>query len=162
MGDRCTGRCCRDFDLPFTPDALRAAAATARAAREAQEPTAPGAVARVRNAEVEQIAAMVIPLRPEPGAPTRYRYRCANYDEDSGDCAIYDRRPDMCRDFPYGHACAFGDRCDWDAAREGRAVNHHKIVLRSRDQETHRIERVHLRVLREEDESFSIRRAVSA
>jgi len=149
MGDRCTGRCCRDFDLPFTPDALRAAAAASRAAREAQEPLAPGAIPPFRNAEVEQIAAMVIPVRPEPGNPYHYRYRCAHYDEDSGDCAIYDHRPDMCIDFPYGSACSFGERCEWDAARSGRAGFNHRLLCRSRDQETHRIERYHLRVLQE-------------
>ena len=35
----------------------------------------------------------------------------------TGDCGIYDSRPDMCRHYPYGRSCDHGDACGWTAAR---------------------------------------------
>lgn len=151
MGDRCTGRCCRDFFLPFTPESLRAAAARAQEERLAELPLAPGVTdlpssPQSHRAELEQIAAMVVPFRPAgPDSSRGYRYSCVNLDED-GDCAIYDRRPDMCRNYPYGHRCDFGTRCDWDAAREGGARDPGQDVRRARDPVTHAVLRVHLRM----------------
>lgn len=146
MGDRCTGRCCRDFRLPFTPASLHAAAARERARRAEAPAPKPGVAVEARSTEIEQIASMVCPVRPEPGDPTAYRFSCVHLDED-GDCAIYEHRPDMCRDFPYGHACFFGHRCDWDAARAGEVTYAGRDVRRVRDSANFTIQRVHLRVV---------------
>lgn len=147
MGDRCTGRCCRDFRLPFTPASLHAAAAAARARREATPPPEPGAV-HVQlpyQVEIEQIASMVVPVRPAADSKDAYQFSCVHIDDD-GDCVIYKDRPQMCRNYPYGHACVFGDRCSWDAAREGAVAEVGRAVRHTRDPITFAIERVHLHV----------------
>lgn len=48
--------------------------------------------------------------KPDPRSPVKYvqkffkgkdRWICEHYDIESGDCLIYDTRPQMCRDFEY-------------------------------------------------------------
>lgn len=165
MGDRCTGRCCRDFRLPFTPASLHAAASAARAQREAEEASSEPGVARFQSTyrlEVEQIASMVVPVRPAADSKTAYHFSCVHIDDD-GDCVIYKDRPQMCRNYPYGQACVFGDRCTWDAAREGAVQNHCRAVLHARDQNTFAVVRVHLHVLPpNEPDTDLVAREVSA
>lgn len=48
----------------------------------------------------------------------RYFYSCAHLSE-SGDCAIYARRPSMCVRYPYGKRCAH-EACTWADARRVR------------------------------------------
>lgn len=146
MGDRCTGRCCWDFRLPFTPASLHAAAERERARRAAAPPPEPGAAVEAPFTEIEQIASMVVPFRPAPDEKNAYHFRCVHAEED-GDCANYERRPDMCRNFPYGRACPFGDRCSWDAARAGAVPDLGRAVRRVRDPRDFSIQRVHLYVV---------------
>lgn len=80
---RCSGHCCSAFRLPFAPDELRERAAG----------IADGAF----------IADMVIPLGPPADDLGGYRYSCRHLV--GGDCAVYDARPRMCRDYPYGRRC---------------------------------------------------------
>ncbi len=102
MGDRCTGQCCRAFFLPYSPEALDALAA------------------RQPDEETLQVHGMVVHLglfdvNPAGGlnpVPCHY-YTCKHFDEPSGNCGIYETRPKMCRDFPYGKPCPFPD-CGWD------------------------------------------------
>ncbi len=101
MGDRCTGRCCRGFSLPYSPTGLASRAAA-------------GGIE-----DGEQIAAMVIPLGESPTLPGHWRYDCRNL-LPSGDCAVYESRPRMCSRYPYGRHCIHGDECEWDDARLGR------------------------------------------
>ena len=72
-----TGRCCAAFPLPSDPE--------------------------------PQIVAMVVPLSPEdalarlatfgvPGPFTEPLYTCVHWDEETGRCRDYDRRPSFCRD----------------------------------------------------------------
>lgn len=53
-----------------------------------------------------------------PDGYVRTLYTCRHL-LTSGDCGIYETRPVMCRDFPYGRACPHGEACAWDGAREG-------------------------------------------
>jgi Fe-S-cluster containining protein len=56
-----------------------------------------------RFTDGEQIAAMVIPIEPSENG---WWYTCRNLQED-GLCAVYETRPAMCREYPYGDQCMF-------------------------------------------------------
>jgi len=120
MGDRCTGACCREFVLSgigHTPEEI-------------------DAHLRARAIEGTFIADMIIPLRPveagtllpngsisgDPPLGGGWIFTCRHFDEAAGNCTAYALRPRMCRSYPYGSRCEHGDRCTWDAAREGRAA----------------------------------------
>lgn len=111
----CLGLCCAAFYLPHTLD-------TVRAGRD------PSNGKHLR--EAAQIGAMVVELTPEEArerherfggqvAADRFRdedaghhFTCRNWDEATRRCRIYDERPAMCADFPYGRACQYGgDAC---------------------------------------------------
>ncbi len=88
---RCTGHCCRSFRLSKSIVSLRAS----------------------EHRDARLIAAMVKPIGMFPvGAtlPTGETslggayFDCRMLDA-NGDCLIYDTRPKMCRDFPYGEPC---------------------------------------------------------
>lgn len=83
---RCTGGCCRSFPLPLgvTKERLQA------------DPRS--------FEDGEMVADMLVPLGREEvdGHPL---YTCKHLDYVTGDCTVYDRRPAMCREFPYGLRC---------------------------------------------------------
>jgi len=87
---RCTGHCCRDFSLPFSPGELRR--------RVIFEGLLDG----------EQIADMVIYLgwRACVFKKDGHRYTCRHL-INGRDCGIYETRPVMCRDYPYGGRCKY-------------------------------------------------------
>lgn len=61
------------------------------------------------RAEVRRILQMVIPLYDsEDGQYTTFT--CKNYNTETGNCTIYAKRPQMCKDFPGDNACTF-DGC---------------------------------------------------
>lgn len=124
MGERCTGHCCRLFFAPITPAKIK------RCLEELdkfprRDPWPSGLTLPVNY---ETILDMLIPDRPvveggrPPGQKTQkfskwaaedgYLYRCKHFDEESHDCRIYDRRPQMCREYPYGNPCDF-DGCTY-------------------------------------------------
>jgi Fe-S-cluster containining protein len=110
---RCTGHCCRSFWLPYSPAELLENYQAWKGGRFVK--------GRDRNdhpqaSEIWLIAPMAIylgylpqnPQKPEPlinGAHGHF-YRCAHVRE-NGDCGIYEMRPKMCRDYPYGTDCDF-------------------------------------------------------
>ena len=53
-------------------------------------------------------------------------YMCRFWDEETRLCGIYERRPQMCRDYPYDHACTQEDCCyvPDDKTRYEWAVRH--------------------------------------
>ena len=96
---RCTGHCCREFSIAM--DGVK------------QVMLAPESVQ-----DGEQIASMLVFVRwAEPGDtlpsgrivppdhPHQPIFSCANFDRASGDCRIYEQRPSMCREYPYGRRC---------------------------------------------------------
>ncbi len=116
MGDRCTGACCeelaitgvgrtvdevltfvrgRGLDGPFIADMLVPLRAVV-----------PGALAP--NGDVVQV-------EPDGGG---WVFACRHFDAAARSCTVYDRRPRMCRDYPYGSPCLHG-RCTWGAGRSG-------------------------------------------
>lgn len=93
MSERCRGHCCRRFALKHSPEKLRAEAAAVSA----------GMLSEIKD--VQTIADMVILVASNSGA-SEHVYTCKNLSA-AGDCTIYDRRPQMCRDFPEAKGCHF-------------------------------------------------------
>ena len=90
---RCTGHCCKEFELPLSPTELKDRADKIR--------------------DGEQIRDMVIYVGEKVGSSTknpesslRHYYGCKNLQTD-GNCGIYSDRPEMCRDYPYGRECGY-------------------------------------------------------
>ena len=107
MVDRtCPGHCCVAFYLAAPHDSL----------------------AEIRDGmrDGDQIADMVIPLSLDEanerlarfGSDRQYGpesegyvYTCRNFDDETRLCTIYDKRPEMCRDYPYANECEFQCGC---------------------------------------------------
>ena len=49
-----------------------------------------------------------------------YTYACGHFERDAdglGVCTVYDQRPSMCSEFPYGRPqTGYGDHCAWNVA----------------------------------------------
>ncbi len=104
----CPGGCCAVFGLRSDLDEVR---------REASQ-TVDGAT----------LADMLVPLTREEGRarherfiggvwrhehlPDIHLFTCRHWDSDTRLCTIYERRPQMCRDFPYEGECP---NCDYRA-----------------------------------------------
>lgn len=121
-GGRCTGDCCRAFVLSATyGDALRAYDAWRAGA---QSYVGHGGGQRWIPVDIHLLATMIRPLGEFTTHPITGReydrpttlYFCVHLDGD-GDCGIYDRRPEMCRNYPYGRRCEYPD-CAWDYGRK--------------------------------------------
>ena len=110
MTTSCAGACCAVFPLTGI-DRLRA------------DPS--------KVADGEYILDMVIPLTLEEAkarmvglgygelardmtGPEGTLFTCRHWSEESRLCTAYEARPGMCRDFPYGRACAAG--CSYQVA----------------------------------------------
>ena len=91
---RCVGHCCRRFAMEHSLDDLQA-----DLARWQRDP----ATSVIKD--VEKIAPMVIPIAQSRGGQ-EFVYTCRNLGA-SGDCGIYETRPQMCRDFPTAEGCHF-------------------------------------------------------
>jgi len=106
----CTGTCCAAFRIPHTPASLK------RAVRQG------------RVLDGDQLLDMLIPLTPKearernrqfggdgdnpfPWSDRGHHFTCRHWDEDTRLCTIYEERPMMCREFPYGKDCPFGCDC---------------------------------------------------
>lgn len=125
MGERCTGDCCRSFYLPYTSDDLRRAFAAWLASKPVFEDAS--GVERSLPAEVWLLAPMarslgVYAVNPTSGAKLdqpHELFTCAHFNPENGHCGIYEMRPTMCREYPYGKQCEY-DGCTHDEAREGK------------------------------------------
>jgi Fe-S-cluster containining protein len=59
------------------------------------------------------ISDMLIHLGPVDGygpesviaSEEQHHWTCRHHDVDTGNCRVYDQRPAMCRDYPYGRSC---------------------------------------------------------
>jgi Fe-S-cluster containining protein len=107
-GDRCTGHCCRQFFLPFTPRELVKLQLT-RVVR-----------LRFKPEEIRKVAAMAVYLGDSDRGS--HMYTCRHLNVITGDCTDYENRPDVCREFPYQEVCMHAaNGCTWDAALCGTA-----------------------------------------
>ncbi len=139
--NRCTGHCCRKFALPFSPKELRAAYDRWLASQEGYTITKCGL--QPADAKLYQDIHLVAPMVEYLGRfdyrtftgvnPSddelrgeRYKchyYRCRLFDEKAKKCTIYEIRPKMCREYPYGKKCNYTG-CTWQkvkAKKETRA-----------------------------------------
>lgn len=134
--DRCTGHCCRRFSLPFSPEEWKASyeqelRIQSGELKENPDPNGPP-WPLPRPVDVMIVAQMIIPLgahnwSPQTGKPYAddgqgdrlgHHYTCKHLDDATGNCRIYETRPEVCRKYPYGRPCGYTE-CTWDAARAG-------------------------------------------
>lgn len=101
MADRCTGACCKDFTLKYSPEEFEAKK------NDLQDGL--------------QIAGMIVYLGKyaetdmiDNDPSDQHHYTCRNFD--GKDCTIYDTRPRMCRTYPNGDPCRYRD-CQWEQVR---------------------------------------------
>jgi Fe-S-cluster containining protein len=111
--NRCTGHCCVRFPLPFSPEGLKTALDDTRAGKADWQ-------------DIEVVQPMVIPFGPSviDGATEKgardwgkwWDYTCKHLDTVTGDCHIYDQRPEMCRKHGQFYPCATPG-CTWEGAK---------------------------------------------
>lgn len=104
MTDSCAGACCSVFPLPGY---------SKMASGQTVDPEAPMIVAMVIPLEddeaIERYARLGYgTLPPDYFADGLGLYTCRNWNEETRLCGIYDTRPVMCRDYPYGLPCERG------------------------------------------------------
>ncbi len=109
-GRRCTGACCRAFNLQYSPAQVKAWEGDGE-----DRGTIARMVRFVRVVEPGQFLPMG--KRLPHGCQPQYEYSCSNLLA-NGDCAIYATRPEMCRTFPNGRPCPYPD-CEWSDGRAG-------------------------------------------
>lgn len=114
--DRCTGHCCQNFSLSWSPEELRDAY---RRWQDDLNDLAPIPI------DIHLIYPMVFYLGDDaPGVEhinepvfSGYRYRCKHWDPATRDCTIYEIRPQMCRDYPGEAGCNYA-ACTWQSSRQ--------------------------------------------
>lgn len=85
---RCSGHCCRSFWFPYSPGEFRRKVLAGSPIME----------------DGEQILDMLVYLRWT--TKMGFQYTCRHL-VDGSHCAIYDDRPRMCREYPYGEPCKY-------------------------------------------------------
>jgi Fe-S-cluster containining protein len=97
---RCSGDCCERFYLPYSPEeiAFFAEFEPSRFSDEIRDVVWPMLI------YVEKSA-----LRPDGETDTEeaHYYTCRNFDRETRNCRIYDHRPKMCANYPYGNPCFY-------------------------------------------------------
>jgi Fe-S-cluster containining protein len=110
VGDRCTGRCCQEIRLGWSPEEILLAA---DAATRGDAYYVWHNDAYVAIGDSIKLHEMLTPVGQE--ADGKWLYHCRHL-LPSGDCDDYENRPWMCSAFPYGQKCPYPD-CQWDEAR---------------------------------------------
>lgn len=118
MGDRCSGNCCTKFNLPYGPDTLW------RMYDQWVESKTPPLVNDIHIiAPMVKYLGYVSGADMIEGAGDGHYYTCKHHDTKTGNCGIYERRPAMCRDYPYGRSCHY-TACTWDDGKAGLHPEH--------------------------------------
>jgi len=118
---KCGGKCCKRFTLPEGPEKLREIFMDWKAWSKGQEhgtiKKGEQSTRRLRIIEdIEIIYPMVVYLGEFNWTPARPRkklhykvhhYSCKHLDRKTGECTIYEFRPRMCVDYPYGEKCEY-------------------------------------------------------
>ena len=125
---RCTGHCCKTFTLPMSPDELWAAFHRWKIGAGNSTPMSNRGDETTKQiiGEIYLIAPMVIYLgykklpykqvRPEEKVERHHLYTCKHFDTKTNNCGIYEHRPQMCRDYPYGMSCNYR-ACTWTSRK---------------------------------------------
>lgn len=95
--NRCTGHCCKAFTLPISPDELKAKAGVYRDGHIIAD------MAVYLGTGTHDLKTGEFVKQENSGW---HVYGCRHL-QGNGDCGIYENRPFMCRDYPYGHPCKF-------------------------------------------------------
>ena len=111
---RCSGHCCREIRLGWSPGQIELGAA---AERKGDTYYIFHNNAYTTIGDSVKLHEMLIPVRLEDDG--RWLYHCRHL-QPNGDCADYENRPWMCRAFPYGRPCPY-EGCSWDEGRHGEA-----------------------------------------
>lgn len=108
------GKCCRNFILPFSIHQLRRAYTAWR--NQQNYYMWRGKKLGIPR-DVHLIYPMVIPLfggRKQNWEPQQkrvcngiYHYTCKHFDKKTSNCTIYESRPQVCVDYPYGRPCNY-------------------------------------------------------
>ncbi|MEE8360819.1 MAG: YkgJ family cysteine cluster protein [Gemmatimonadales bacterium] len=111
------GDCCEQFTMRQSPFELANSAAQLHRWDAHQLAYPPGEV-RAEKAWHRWAKEAPIPLRSLPhfDHDTPWEYRCRFFvrdDPDHGHCGVYEARPPMCSNYPYGRPSTF-DRCSWN------------------------------------------------
>lgn len=144
MGERCTGHCCQEFYLPYSPEELADAykawsGSGGKPIAMAKDKPKPILV------DIHLITPMVVHLgfklqeQPcvnptdevllgKPEVAGNY-YRCKHFDAESKNCTIYDIRPAMCRNYPYAEKCNYGG-CQW-TAQKAKKLTEEELKVRT-------------------------------
>lgn len=130
-GSRCSGQCCNAFTLPCTPEQIVEAIEHLKRCEVDPEYKATFLSGGGPNIwlpmEYTTILPMLIPIvyamegDQHPSNPTHsiekgrdgWYYTCVHFDDRTGNCNIYDHRPRMCSEYPYGNTCTYVD-CTMD------------------------------------------------
>ena len=115
---RCTGHCCQTFTLPLGPDELMD---IYRRWADPMRKDGQGFPDRTLS-DIHLIAPMVTYLGFFLEPPVKvvntvvphaaHYYSCKHFNREKKICTIYEDRPGMCRDYPYGRKCNYAE-CTW-------------------------------------------------
>lgn len=110
---RCSGHCCKRFFLPLSPAELEKAVEAVQRKERGEPYVWIDRYGQERGLfgtkqDIETITDMVIVVEEKLVDGDRsYFYTCKNL-QPNGDCGIYETRPRMCSDYPYGkHPCPY-------------------------------------------------------
>jgi len=114
MGDRCTGQCCSYFSIGSPETAY------ARIERDLHhdDPKEREEAALLKEMLIYR-GYVINPIYKDDGVPLHW-WTCKNFvveGDHQGHCAIYEKRPFMCRYYPNGKPCQIPG-CSWDWAQK--------------------------------------------
>jgi Fe-S-cluster containining protein len=94
----CPGHCCVAFYLPTPHDRVEDMREGMRDGEVISEMVIPLSVSEA-NERLERFGSD----REYAPDAEGYVYTCRHFDDETRLCTIYEQRPEMCRDYPYGH-----------------------------------------------------------
>lgn len=110
--ERCTGHCCKNFTLPFSPMEMNfwhKVALRGRRKRWGEDTFKVPPMLNFLYADKLVVNASKTPYQNKSEV-ARYHYSCKNYDDVTGNCKIYETRPSMCSSFnDRGQNCTYRD-----------------------------------------------------
>lgn len=116
MSNRCNGLCCKRFIIDHSPEEIA----------KSTDPDAPILIAMLIHHGT--VTKNMVQPNGETAAddyPQLHIYSCKHL-QINGNCEIYEKRPKMCADFPYGGICLFKN-CEWSK------VNHEAAKVRRQE-----------------------------
>jgi Fe-S-cluster containining protein len=124
MGERCNGHCCRAFPLSNNLAEIQASARAELAGEYFWVDEFMECRSLLEDAAV--VVDMVIPIGKHRISPSSGNdmgreidfYTCWHLSP-NGDCRIYERRPRVCSEYPYGNDRCDQPACEWDAGKAG-------------------------------------------